>query len=299
MSAPDWTSLRILIAAMELGSIAKAATRCGIAYSAAAKRIQVLEADAGALLLERQARGVAPTAAGEAYARRARTLMNLADQLNADMRAFAAGGIGTVRLLATASAIGGHDLPESLASFGRAYPGVAVELRELTSLPILQDIFDGRGDVGLITSKVVIPDGLQASVWRRDRLLAVTASDRFLPGRKSARFSEILDCPLVEIMEASAVSMMLADAATRLGRKLTSRFRVSSTDAGRRIAAAGEAIAIMPDGMAGPYADRLGLRCIGIDEKWAARTLRLVSRPVDGLPAAARMLRDALLRGSA
>lgn len=55
------------------GSITRAAERCGTATSAAAKRIQALEADGAVSLLERGARGVRPTAAGEAFARYART----------------------------------------------------------------------------------------------------------------------------------------------------------------------------------------------------------------------------------
>ena len=39
----DWTTLRILLATVELGSITQAAQRCGIATSAAAKRLQLLE----------------------------------------------------------------------------------------------------------------------------------------------------------------------------------------------------------------------------------------------------------------
>ncbi|MGD0562537.1 MAG: LysR family transcriptional regulator [Roseiarcus sp.] len=58
-AAPDWTSLRIFLSAIELGSIARAAERCGIANSAAAKRMRLLERDARAPLLERGARGTA------------------------------------------------------------------------------------------------------------------------------------------------------------------------------------------------------------------------------------------------
>src|SRR3954465_12251090 len=126
---PDWVTLRIFLAALELGSVTRAADRCGIATSAAAKRIQDLEVDCGLLLLERSARGVRPTAAGEAFARHARALLDLAARLADDMRAFSVGGLGSVRLHATASAIGGHRLAEALAEFATERPGVQVDLR--------------------------------------------------------------------------------------------------------------------------------------------------------------------------
>ncbi len=75
---PDWVTLRIFLAALDLGSVTRAADRCGIVTSAAAKRIQLLEADCGVTLLERGARGVRPTVA--ALTRLARgTLRGVAD----------------------------------------------------------------------------------------------------------------------------------------------------------------------------------------------------------------------------
>jgi DNA-binding transcriptional LysR family regulator len=78
---PDWVTLRIFLAALDLGSVTKAADRCGIATSAAAKRIQMLETDYRVTLLERGARGVRPTMAGEVFARYARGLVDFAARL--------------------------------------------------------------------------------------------------------------------------------------------------------------------------------------------------------------------------
>ncbi|MGO4572598.1 LysR family transcriptional regulator [Microvirga sp. 2TAF3] len=39
MTLPDWTTLHIFLAAIECGSVTRASEKCGIAVSAAAKRI--------------------------------------------------------------------------------------------------------------------------------------------------------------------------------------------------------------------------------------------------------------------
>ena len=62
MNPPDWTTLRIFLAASELGSVTKAAGKCGIAVSPATRRIQDLEADLGVRLLDRSVRDVTLTA---------------------------------------------------------------------------------------------------------------------------------------------------------------------------------------------------------------------------------------------
>lgn len=293
---PDWVTLRIFLAALELGSVTRAADRCGIATSAAAKRMQELEADCGVPLLERGARGVKPTAAGEAFARHARALLDLAARLAVDLRAFAAGGLGTVRLHATASAIAGHRLAEALAEFAAERPGILVELREDTSLPVLRDLLDGRADLGVVTSNASVPAGLDAHPWHEDRLLAVVPAGHKLAARASVGFAEVLDEPLVGVLESGALSLLIEEEAQRLGRAPRYRFRVASTDAARRLVAAGHGVSVMPDGVARPYEAALDLRGVPLAERWARRRLRLVARPAEALPPPARLLLDHLLR---
>jgi DNA-binding transcriptional LysR family regulator len=292
---PDWTTLRIFLAALELGSVTRAADRCGIATSAAAKRIQDLEADCGVLLLERAARGVRPTPAGEAFARHGRALLDLAARLADDLRAFAAGGLGSVRLHATASAIAGHRLAEALAEFAAERPGIQVELREDTSLPILRDLLEGRADLGIVTSSDRVPTGLEAHPWHEDHLLAVMPAGHPLAARASIGFGEVLDEPLVGVLESGALSLLLEEQAQRLGRGLRYRFRVASTDAARRLVAAGHGVTVMPDGVARPYEAALGLAGVPLAEPWARRRLWLATQLAEALPAPARLLRDHLL----
>lgn len=292
---PDWTTLRIFLAALDLGSVTRAADRCGIATSAAAKRIQDLEADCGVLLLERAARGVRPTPAGEAFARHSRALLDLAARLADDLRAFAAGGLGSVRLHVTASAIAGHRLAEALAEFAAAKPGIQVELREDTSLPILRDLLEGRADLGIVTSSDRVPAELEAHPWHEDHLLAVMAAGHRFAARASIGFGEVLDEPLVGVLESGALSLLLEEQAQRLGRRLRYRFRVASTDAARRLVAAGHGVTVMPDGVARPYEAALGLAGVPLAEPWARRRLWLAARLAEALPAPARLLRDHLL----
>jgi DNA-binding transcriptional LysR family regulator len=294
MAPPDWVTLRIFLAAIELGSVTRAGERCGIATSAAAKRIQDLELDAGVVLLERGARGVRPTPAGEALAQHARALLDLAARLGDDLRAFAAGGVGSVRLRATTSAITGHQLAEALAAFAAERPGVRVELDEGTSLAILQDLLEGRGDLGIVTSTDRVPAGLDAYPWHEDHLLAVMPAGHRLASRDTVAFAELLDEPLVGVLANGSLSLLIEDQAQRLGRQPHHRFTVGSTDAARRLVAAGHGVTIMPDGVARPYLAPLGLCGVPVAEPWARRRLALVGRPAGSLPAPARLLLEHL-----
>ncbi|MFM8556555.1 MAG: LysR family transcriptional regulator, partial [Betaproteobacteria bacterium] len=62
----DLSTLELFVSICSAGSIAAAASRGGLAVSSLSKRISLLEEAAGCVLLERHARGVRPSAAGEA-----------------------------------------------------------------------------------------------------------------------------------------------------------------------------------------------------------------------------------------
>ncbi|UPG74590.1 LysR family transcriptional regulator (plasmid) [Roseomonas gilardii subsp. gilardii] len=290
----DWTTLRILLSTVELGSITQAAQRCGIATSAAAKRLQLLERDCGLPLLERGARGVRPTAAGEAMAQHARALFDLSARFAEDFRAFARGGQGSVRLGASASVIAGHELGATLAGFAARHPAIRVELKEETSSAILHDLIEGRGDLGLITSASEIPPTLEVRPWRRDRLVVLCPPDHPLAVARSLRFGALLEHPLIGVQEGGALSLILRDAARRLGHRLEFRFQVGATEAARSLVAAGLGLAVVPEGLSGAGTGTPALRAVPLDEDWARRRLRLVTRPVAMLPPAARLLRDHL-----
>ncbi len=76
---PEIAELRAFCAAVDLGTLGKAAVSLKISQPALSKRLRALEAAAGAKLLERSRRGVVPTAAGRRLYPEARRLLEQAD----------------------------------------------------------------------------------------------------------------------------------------------------------------------------------------------------------------------------
>ncbi|MEO3474808.1 LysR family transcriptional regulator [Roseomonas sp. CAU 1739] len=291
---PDWVTLRLFLTCLDAGSVTRAADRCGIAVSAATRRLQLLESDLGVALLARSSRGVRATAAGEALAVHARGLLDRLSLLADDMRAFAAGGRGSVRLHATASAITGQRLAESLAGFAQRQPGIRVELTEATALTVLRALIDGQADIGIVSRSDALPEGLVAHPWRTDRLVvAMPAAHRFA-GRDALRYAEVLEEPMIGVLAGGSLALRLEDEAERLGRTPRWRFRVQGTDAARHLIAAGHGIGVMPEGVVLPHAAGFGLRGVTLAEPWAERQLSLVVRDDAALPPPVWLLRDHL-----
>jgi DNA-binding transcriptional LysR family regulator len=101
----DPVTLRLFVAACEERNIARAAAREALVPSAVSKRIAAVEAAIGSPLLVRGRRGIEPTPAGEVLLRQAREVLSALARTEAELTEFAAGLQGSVRVLASVSAL--------------------------------------------------------------------------------------------------------------------------------------------------------------------------------------------------
>lgn len=284
----DLTSLRLFRAAVEERSLAAAAERESIALSAASRRIVELEERLGTALLRRHDRGVTPTAAGEAMLTHLAALFDLLDRIGADMDSFAAGERGHVRLHANMSAVSGF-LPEALAGFMPAHPGIRLTLEERYTADILRAVGSGAADLGLVSGTLPTP-GLHVTPWREDRLVVVLPEGHALLTRDRLAFADLDGVPFVGQSDETALQKLYRAQAVASGVALNERVNVSGFDGVRRMVEAGLGVAILPATAAQPYAGamRIGLR--PLSDAWATRPLVIVSRAPPTLSAAARVL---------
>jgi DNA-binding transcriptional LysR family regulator len=284
----DPTSLRLFRAAVEERSLAKASEREGIALSAASRRITDLEQRLGTPLLYRHDRGVTPTAAGEILLKHVATLFDLLDRIGADMDAFASGTRGQVRLFANMSSISGV-LPEALAGFLPAHPGIQLILQERYSDEILHGLQTGIADVGLIAGTVEAPD-LHLQPWREDRLVVVLPAGHPLGARETIGLLALDGVPFVGQPAETALQKLYRQKAAALGMTLNEQVNVSGFDGVRRMVEAGLGVAILPAAVAAPYAGTMRIVVRPLAEDWAVRQLMLCTREPATLPAAAKVL---------
>ncbi len=293
----DLVTLRVFKAAVEERSLARAAERERLALSALSRRIAEMEARLGTPLLRRHDRGVEPTAAGEVLLRHLGPLFDLLDRAFADVEAFAAGARGHVRLHANISAIAGH-LPEALAGFLAAHPGIEVSLEERFTADILHAVRTGAADLGLGSGTVLSPlPEVRVIPWREDRLVALLPARHPLASAPGPlRFAEVAAEPFVGLSSASALQQLYRREAEALGMTLRERVGVGSFDGVRRMVEAGLGVAILPDTAADARALGGTLVARPLAEPWARRPLTLCVRAdAEAMPAAARLLAAHLL----
>lgn len=291
----DLTDLRLFRDIAEAGSITAGAARSHLALAAASTRIRGLELDLGVPLLVRSRSGVAVTSAGHVLLRHARALLADAERLVEDLRAYGSGLVGEVRLLSNTNAIT-EFLPEALATFLAANPGVSVDLEERLSDEIVGLVAEGAADMGIVAGTVDL-GALRAFPFRTDRFVLVTAADHPLAAAPSVLFAGALGYDFVGLDRASALQRFLAEKAARAGRALRLRVQVRSFDAVCRLAEAGVGVGVAPETTARRAAATMRLGVIPLADEWALRELRLCVRDLAALRPTARRLADVLCGG--
>ncbi|HEY8356600.1 MAG TPA: LysR family transcriptional regulator, partial [Ramlibacter sp.] len=224
----DLTSLRYFVAVCDEGNITRAAEREHLVASAISKRIGQLEENLGQPLLQRQRRGVVPTAAGEVLLEHSRTMLAAATRIAQDVASFGGGLRGQVRLLASISSVA-EKLPDDVAAFMQQpeYRMIQVDIEEGMSREIVRRIKEGSASLGVLWDATDL-EGLQHASYRSDRLAVVVHPSHPLARRKRCQFHETLEYEHVGVQASSAVRVMLARAAALAGRTINYRTQVSN-----------------------------------------------------------------------
>ncbi|MBL8323943.1 MAG: LysR family transcriptional regulator [Rubrivivax sp.] len=293
----DPVTLRLFVAACEERNIARAAAREALVPSAVSKRIAAVEAAIGSPLLVRGRRGIEPTAAGEVLLRQAREVLWALERTQAELTGFAAGVQGSVRVLASVSALA-EQLPDDIAAFLGRHDKVRVTLDERVSSEIVRGIREGSADLGVLWD-ASDTGGLLAVPYRGDRLCVVLHPSHALARRRRLHFEQTLAHPAVGVAPGGMMDMLLRREAARLGVAPAYRIQIASFDSACRVVAAGLGLAILPREATATFARAAGLAMVPLADAWSERRFVVVARGEATLSAAARQLMEHLQRRAA
>ncbi len=129
MPTLDWDDLRHALAIGAAGSLAGAARALGVNHTTVLRRLDALEAHLGSRLFDRHRSGYQPTEAGLALLEQARHIAARTEEIERLVLGHDRELTGALRVT-TAFVVMDHLLPQPLADFSRAYPGIEVEVVE-------------------------------------------------------------------------------------------------------------------------------------------------------------------------
>ena len=206
--------LRAFCAAVDLGSLGRAARLMRVSQPALSKRLRALEAVAGARLLERSPRGVRPTPAGNRLYLEARKLLAQAEAVDDLMAGLSDDQMPT--RVAASHTIAEFVLPGPLVEFERRHERhLSVELVIANSVVVRELVSEGRAEFGIAAlEQAGVPEGLEAQEFCKDEVVVAVPPGHPWASLGHVPLEDFLSTPMV-MRDPSANTRRVVETALR------------------------------------------------------------------------------------
>jgi DNA-binding transcriptional LysR family regulator len=243
----DLTVWRTFVTVCRLGSLSAAAAELHHTQSAVSRQIAGLERQLGVSLMERHARGVRPTPAGEVFRRHALATLNEADRAVRAVRDARDGAVSRPLAVGATPSLAAGIVPEAIRDLLERVGAVRWSLLPGLSPDLHQRVIAGDLDLAVVTDA---PPGLPHDPRVERRFLGLDEMVVALPlghpqaGRGPVRMRSLAEQTWVEDNDGSAA--LLRQHAARAG--VSARIDLAAADLLGKLAlvATGHAIALIP-----------------------------------------------------
>ena len=193
--------LRYFLTVTEERSVGRAARQLSITQPTLSRQMQDLERVVGVTLLERNAKGVVPTAAGAALAADARQILELAAGLGPEAHRASRGALGRCLVATIPPMVVGRLIAAVLRDAVDEMPEIHVGLVEIPTPQQPEALMSGRVDLGIcnaFTSVTPFLSRIQSVRLLEDPVrCALVPPDSPLAGRSEIALSELADVPFL------------------------------------------------------------------------------------------------------
>ena len=167
----------------------RAAERLSITQPPLSSALKALEEEVGVLLVERNSKHVALTAAGAAFLKEARLVLDRVAIAGETARAVASGMRGRLDVGITGSMIY-RGVPRIVNTFNQRLPDIEVNLREMSSSEQIEALQHGHIHAGFINASV-LPEPLASLPLADDTLVCCLPESHQLAGGKDVNLKQL------------------------------------------------------------------------------------------------------------
>lgn len=241
---PTLRQLEYIVAVHRLGRFGLAAEALNVSQPSLSAQIASVEADLGLRIFVRDRAGVATTAKGEAFVRRAEKILRDVEDLRGAMQSdlpFA----GRLRLGVLPS-IGPYLLPQAIRDLHQRQPDLRIILREENTLGLEQGLAAGRFDL-IVSTPEDHPNTLQWRLFTERLWLAVAADDPLARSGAPAVAGDLGGRRFLTLDRGHRLTRITYALAARCGGIVSDEFEGTSMDSILLMAASGSGVAIVPE----------------------------------------------------
>jgi DNA-binding transcriptional LysR family regulator len=177
--------LRYFVAVAEELHFSRAAERIHISPPSLTEQIKNLEQQLGARLLTRTKRNVALTNAGARFLEEARLTLRQAERAELTARRAGRGEIGRVEVGYLFTAVCSGLFMKAVSGYRRKHPLVTLTLRRMDTARQLDQLTEGRLDIGFLRAAARYPIGISAMIVERQSPVIVLPKHHKLAAMES------------------------------------------------------------------------------------------------------------------
>src|SRR5215213_2180679 len=255
----DVRRMRVLREVAQRGSFSAAAEALSFTQSAVSQQIAALEREAGVVLVERSARGVRLTEAGEAVVRHADQILGRLAEAEAELEAIAGLRGGRLRMAAFESAAA-TIMPVAIARFAEQHPGVELSLSLLEPEEAVAALKAGDIDLAVTfgsgKAETRGGEGVTHHHLLEDPMYLVMAEDHPLARKRGVRLADLAGEPWIGGAPDCECNRLISAACGRFGFEPRIAFETDDYSAVQGFVAAGVGVSLIAE---------LGLRTIRDD----------------------------------
>lgn len=281
----ELTDLRVFLAIAHAKSLSAGALSVHLTAPSASYRLKNLEQAMGASLFERTSKGMVLTPAGMTVKKYADAIFSSVERLQGEIQRHVNGISGHIRVFANSSTLSG--IAPALSRYLAHYPNVNVDLEEKLSEETVRAVLEGRADVGLVAGQIDL-HGLHAITYGHDELVFVAPVGHPLAVHGSMSLETALTYDLVSIGSKTSNFLYLQGMAVKLGMNPRVRVHAPTFEAVLQCVQEGVGISLVPRSVARAALEAGRLAAISLDEAWAQREQKVVTREPGTLAGYAR-----------
>jgi DNA-binding transcriptional LysR family regulator len=241
--------LRVLAEVARRGSFSAAADALSYTQSAVSQQVATLEAEAGMTLLERQARGVRLTAAGQALVEHAEGILARLEAAEEELSAIAGLRAGKLRMASFPTA-GATLMPLAIATFRSHYPDIELTLSEGEPEEIAPRLRAGEFDLALLfefDEPDADTDGLTRVELLRDPMYLALPREHPLADKDGLRLRDLHGEAWVQTSRASPCARHVVRSCHAAGFEPNVAFESDDYQTVQGLVAAGVGVALIPE----------------------------------------------------
>lgn len=249
--------LQYLVALAETRHFGRAAERCHVSQPTLSAQLRKLEDYLGVALIERRPRKVALTPAGETVIKRARRMLQDAEDIRTHTRASQDPLAGQLRI-GLIPTLGPYLLPRVAPRLSRALPKLQLMLHEYQTAPLIERVLAGELDLALLALPADTKGLLTRSLFAEAFLVAMPDKHP-LATRRRLKPADLEGEKVLLLEDGHCLRDQALEVCEQAGTE-EQDFRATSLETLRQMVAAGLGITLLPRlAIEGPFGAARGL----------------------------------------